>query len=130
MDKYIGRHLDRKEFKNAVWEFFRNGINIQPNLIDSTIKKLNGLLHQIELTDCYRFYSSSLLIMYEADNRTDSDKSPCLDIRMIDFARISLKGDENNFHVGPDRGFMLGLQTIIDFLEELKHELMKSNGEL
>ena len=85
----------------------------------------------------YRFYSSSLLILYDADTYCEvCDRSiksglpmeeACLsklrvDIRMIDFAHTVLHGDKS-----PDVGYVLGLHNLITLLNGLSLEELPSH---
>lgn len=49
---------------------------------------------------------------------------PLVDLRMIDFAHSTFKGfrGDTAVHDGPDRGYMLGLESLIEILESLREE--------
>uniref|UniRef100_A0A8C7ZP46 Kinase n=1 Tax=Oryzias sinensis TaxID=183150 RepID=A0A8C7ZP46_9TELE len=49
---------------------------------------------------------------------------PLVDLRMIDFAHSTFKGfrGDTAVHDGPDRGYMLGLESLIEILESLRKE--------
>nr|CAH7741377.1 unnamed protein product [Callosobruchus chinensis] len=66
-DKYWGRELNEGGFKNALCRFFDNGYGLRVNVICKVIKKLEELRRIIEKQSCYRFYSCSLLIVYEGN---------------------------------------------------------------
>lgn len=85
-------------------------------MIDPIIQKLKDLHRHIQSHDTYRFYSSSLLIMYDSSSQDDhpgkglgNDKagpgSNPVDVRMIDFAHSTHSGFQNDttVHSGPDR---------------------------
>lgn len=65
MNKYHGRKLSVQGFKEALYQFFHNGKNLRRELIDPVIKKLTELKMVLEKQESYRFYSSSLLIIYD-----------------------------------------------------------------
>lgn len=65
MNKYHGRKLSVQGFKEALYQFFHNGKNLRRELIDPVIKKLTDLKMVLEKQESYRFYSSSLLIIYD-----------------------------------------------------------------
>ncbi|CAH0554866.1 unnamed protein product [Brassicogethes aeneus] len=66
-DKYWGRELNEDGFKNALCRFFDNGFGLRVSVIRKVISKLEQLRRVIERQSCYRFYSCSLLIVYEGD---------------------------------------------------------------
>ena len=74
------------------------------------------------LSDGFRFYSSSLLIIYDAATPLAFDdenlQKCCVKVKMIDFANSALPEDEVD-HCGPDQGFLLGLQSLTNILEVL-----------
>lgn len=109
----------------------------------------------LERQASYRFYSSSLLIIYDGkDNRsgtfvdirpearlkrTDSSlpeslqdggstepdsPRPKVDVRMIDFAHSTFKGfrDDPTVHDGPDMGYVFGLESLINIMEQMREE--------
>ena len=94
---------------------------------------------------CYIFFSSSLLIVYEGkdkqsksrnfdssvsfeDMSADEDANvhlegelknyPKVTVKMIDFANCTFRGFLNDsvIHVGPDLGYLQGLDTLIHIL--------------
>lgn len=66
-DKYWGRELNEEGFKNALRRFFDNGFGLRVAVIRKVIAKLEQLRRVIEKQSCYRFYSCSLLIVYEGN---------------------------------------------------------------
>ncbi|KAG5898275.1 hypothetical protein JTB14_008619 [Gonioctena quinquepunctata] len=64
-DKYWGRELDKDGFKEALCEFFDNSNGLRVSIIRKVIAKLEKLRRVIEKQSCYRFYSCSLLVVYE-----------------------------------------------------------------
>lgn len=65
MNKYHGRKLSVQGFKEALYQFFHNGKTLRRELIDPVLKKLIELKMVLEKQESYRFYSSSLLILYD-----------------------------------------------------------------
>ncbi|XP_053576708.1 inositol hexakisphosphate kinase 2 [Bombina bombina] len=65
MNKYHGRKLSVQGFKEALYQFFHNGKYLRRELFEPVIKKLSELKQVLEKQDSYRFYSSSLLIIYD-----------------------------------------------------------------
>ncbi|KAK6631077.1 hypothetical protein RUM43_014173 [Polyplax serrata] len=64
-DKYWGRELDEQGFKTALHRFFHNGYQLRSHVIRKVLTKLEQLRNVIEKQSSYRFYSCSLLIVYE-----------------------------------------------------------------
>lgn len=51
-----------------------------------------------------------------------SPPHPMVDVRMIDFAHSTFKGfrDDPTVHDGPDRGYVFGLESLINIMEQLR----------
>ncbi|XP_014222986.1 inositol hexakisphosphate kinase 1 isoform X1 [Trichogramma pretiosum] len=64
-DKYYGRELNEEGFKAALYRFFHNGYSLRTSIIEKVITKLEQLRRAIERQSSYRFYSCSLLVVYE-----------------------------------------------------------------
>ncbi|XP_028417578.1 inositol hexakisphosphate kinase 3-like isoform X1 [Dendronephthya gigantea] len=118
MNNNDGRKLSEHGFEKALRMFFDNGETFRCALISCFIQKLKNVLDVMEKDLCsYRFYNSSLLLVYEGEvagysKRNESDcftntsnhhsthdtsleqctcecTSEQLDIRMIDFQHVS-----------------------------------------
>lgn len=91
--------------------------NFRLDLIEIIKIRLKRLEEIIRNMDGWRFFSSSLLILYDG---AESSKSK-VDIKMIDFTR-STNGkfqDDTVIHDGPDNGYLQGINTLIDIFETL-----------
>ncbi|KAM7342379.1 inositol hexakisphosphate kinase isoform 1-T8 [Cochliomyia hominivorax] len=64
-DKYWGRELNELGFKQALHDFFYNGYRLRTRVIKKIVQRLLQLRRVIEKQSSYRFYSCSLLIVYE-----------------------------------------------------------------
>ncbi|XP_011503780.1 PREDICTED: inositol hexakisphosphate kinase 1 [Ceratosolen solmsi marchali] len=64
-DKYYGRELNEEGFKAALYRFFHNGFCLRTFVIQRVITRLEQLRRAIERQSSYRFYSCSLLVVYE-----------------------------------------------------------------
>ncbi|KNC21106.1 hypothetical protein FF38_04334, partial [Lucilia cuprina] len=64
-DKYWGRELNEMGFKQALHDFFYNGYRLRTRVIKKIVQRLLQLRRVIEKQSSYRFYSCSLLIVYE-----------------------------------------------------------------
>ena len=118
MNNTDGRKLSEQGFEEALRMFFDNGKIFRCELICCFIEKLKAVLDVMEKEMCsYRFYNSSLLLVYEGEwdrhsglrkpdstthasdklstNGASSEQCTCkctseqMDIRMIDFAHVS-----------------------------------------
>uniref|UniRef100_A0A8C4TL48 Kinase n=1 Tax=Erpetoichthys calabaricus TaxID=27687 RepID=A0A8C4TL48_ERPCA len=65
MNKYHGRKLTVQGFKEALYQFFHNGRHLRRELFEQVLRKLTELKCVLEAQESYRFYSSSLLIIYD-----------------------------------------------------------------
>ena len=145
-DKYYGRHLSEEQFYRALKEFLFNGKCYRRDIVPGLVAMLRALRDVIRESDSFRFFSSSLLIMYDGsmcNDGTDSQwtaaatqnhrgtascqaNTPNLeklrkmvDLRMIDFAHSTHKGclHDKVSYSGPDEGYLTGLNTLISSLE-------------
>jgi inositol-hexakisphosphate kinase len=121
-NKYYGLKLTEEGFKRELTTFLQSGLGLRTELIDPLIHKLKKLYRVIEKLQTYRFYSSSLLLMYEGKDDLESSSSrqrkesecgsslesadqfhlqksqssglrrPKVDVRMIDFAHTTYSG--------------------------------------
>jgi hypothetical protein len=127
--------------------FLDNGRRLRVDLIPLFVATLQQILKWFEEQRLYRFYSSSLLFVYEGNepdelnhNRTDEIsltgngkhagevmrkkkmKMKMADIRMIDFAHVTPATDGR-----ADEGYIHGLKKTISCLENL---LQQANNPL
>ncbi|KAH0509995.1 Inositol hexakisphosphate kinase 2 [Microtus ochrogaster] len=152
MNKYHGRKLSVQGFKEALFQFFHNGRYLRRELLGPVLKKLTELKAVLEQQESYRFYSSSLLVIYDGKEwpevTLDSDAedledlseesadesagayaykpigASSVDVRMIDFAHTTcrLYGEDSVVHEGQDAGYIFGLQSLIDIVTEISEE--------
>uniref|UniRef100_A0A8C5L7M4 Kinase n=1 Tax=Jaculus jaculus TaxID=51337 RepID=A0A8C5L7M4_JACJA len=152
MNKYHGRKLSVQGFKEALFQFFHNGRCLRRELLGPVLKKLTELKAVLERQESYRFYSSSLLVIYDGKEwpevALDSDaedledlseesadesagayaykpvSASSVDVRMIDFAHTTCRlfGEDSVVHEGQDAGYIFGLQSLIDIVTEISEE--------
>ena len=60
--------------------------------------------------------------MYDGD-MDDNCESPQAEVRMIDFAHTQVKGGKGNSHIGPDRGYIMGVTSLINVFTQLLEKL-------
>jgi len=114
-DKYCGRILTVDGFRSALGEFFNNGRTKRLDVLPEIIERLKSLYETINSLLKYRFYSGSLLIVYDG-----LIQSNLIDIRMIDFAHSI--NDETSASNGPDKDYLFGLEWLINVLREILNE--------
>jgi hypothetical protein len=90
-DKYYGRKMDEDGLKRALHQYFRNGTQLNEDIIDDVISRLKLLSNAVEKSPSFRFYGTSLLIIHEGCTKNnnlskDSNKRCPVDVRLIDFA--------------------------------------------
>ena len=64
-DKYFGQTLDAKGFFDVFRDFFNNKQLLRRDVIPKFLEKLNKLTKIVKSKANYRFFSSSLLLVYE-----------------------------------------------------------------
>ncbi|CAO3686228.1 unnamed protein product [Rhizopus stolonifer] len=116
-DKYYGRTLTQDTFRDTLQAYLDNGKGCQIQHIPVIVRKLRRLARIVKTMHDYRFYASSLLMIYDGDS-TNSRK---VDVRIIDFANC-VTADEVKYsckdfsypprNKGPDNGYLLGLKTL------------------
>ncbi|KAJ0050231.1 hypothetical protein NL108_014307, partial [Boleophthalmus pectinirostris] len=82
-NKYYGRGLSIEGFREALFQYLHNGKTLRRDLFEPILHKLRGLKAVLERQASYRFYSSSLLIIYEGKREplcghAPSDTAPTL----------------------------------------------------
>ncbi|KAJ8395756.1 hypothetical protein AAFF_G00029930 [Aldrovandia affinis] len=67
MNKYHGRKLTLPGFKEALFQFFHDGRRLRRELLSPVLRRLREMQAALEGCESYRFYSSSLLIIYDGE---------------------------------------------------------------
>ncbi|CCH45327.1 Inositol hexakisphosphate kinase 1 [Wickerhamomyces ciferrii] len=121
-DKYYGRRVRSGfEFATCILRFLYDGTSNHSVLIKipTLIEEINNLELAVQKLVGYRLYGSSLLLMYDAEDKTK------IKVHIIDFAQcITL---DNQMIVGsttyppkhpnePDNGYLRGLQSVRFYL--------------
>lgn len=77
MNKYQGRKLTLPGLKEALYQFFHDGQHLRGELLSPVLQRLHEMQAALEACESYRFYSSSLLIIYDGEppraHRADED---------------------------------------------------------
>ena len=75
-DKYYGRALSKEGFYDALKAFLHNGVSLRVDILPRLIAMLIKLRETVRKQDTYRFFSSSLLLIYDGKDTsltTDTD---------------------------------------------------------
>uniref|UniRef100_A0A3Q3VR72 Kinase n=1 Tax=Mola mola TaxID=94237 RepID=A0A3Q3VR72_MOLML len=65
MSKFHGRRLTLPDFKEALFQFFHSGRRLRHELLSPVLRRLRDMQAALQACESYRFYSSSLLIIYD-----------------------------------------------------------------
>jgi hypothetical protein len=112
------------EFRSSLVQYIDNGCIKRLDVLPEIIERLESLYVNINSLLKYRFYSGSLLIVYDG-----SPQSNLIDVRMIDFAntiRGTTINDESselsNNHSDPDKGYLCGLESLIKNFRDILND--------
>lgn len=106
----------------ALRKFFVEDDTNRSDVLGPIIERLRIFLRLMEQQKLYRFFATSLLIIYEGDTRCPISKPrDLLDVRLVDFAH-AFERNPNDFSE-PDYNTMFGVKNFIKYLEQL------DNGE-
>lgn len=153
-DKYYGRSLKTgDEVQDALKRFLDNGDGYGSTTrhIPVILEKLGTLEKRVRNLPGWRFYASSLLVLYDAEptsadalsdtssmtdssNLRDQPKSrPGIDVKLLDFANCVTADDELTDTPCPlhhpddvDRGYLRGLRSVRKYLKRIWKEI---NGQ-
>ena len=75
-NKYYGRRLDVDGVRDTLRQFLFDGHRHRSELVAPILERLRKLLAMLSKHSTFRFYSSSLLIMYDGENGRKSTPSP------------------------------------------------------
>jgi len=116
-DKYHGRTLKDDDLPGEFRFFFSDGFRLRVKVVRMILDKLEQLLPYIEQQKLFKFYSSSLLLVYEGNEdgeNNEGDQNVNVDVRMIDFAHTQPSGGAEG-----DEGYAFGLCNLISILRKL-----------
>ena len=142
-NKYYGRSLNDDGLRSSLVQFFHNGVRLRTEIFPPLLKCLNELLATVSQLNSFRFFTSSLLIIYDGYeasegscgslesvsksstalpwHKTPPDPLSLIDVRVIDFAHSTHRdmGLDCPVYCGPDEGFLFGLKNLIALIEDL-----------
>jgi hypothetical protein len=119
LDKYYGRTIDEQQFKASLVAFIDTGKSKRFDDLPILLSRLRTLYEIINSLKGYRFFASSLLLLY------DGSGIPGIDVRMVDFAHCvapNMDVEKSENFQGPDDGYLLGLRNLIERLQEIYNE--------
>ncbi|XP_034948645.1 uncharacterized protein Ip6k isoform X2 [Chelonus insularis] len=122
-DKYWGRELNEEGFKAALYRFFHNGYCLRTHVIQRVIARLESLRRAIERQSSYRFYSCSLLVVYEGyviEDYSNRSRSPLTTLGVEEESNESLSFTENLTH--DSDGYLDGSQSNASTDYHLSHD--------
>ncbi|KIW21497.1 hypothetical protein PV08_02077 [Exophiala spinifera] len=158
-DKYYGRDLKAgREFREALTRFLYDGISYSSvaRHIPTILNKLSKLESMVRRLPGYRFYASSLLMLYDAEPHKSREAEeaarngvdiaqlkkkegkqwpPPIDIKLVDFANCVTGEDElpPNAQAPPahphdiDRGYLRGLRTLKAYFERILSDIKNND---
>lgn len=107
-----------------LFDFLHDGKRLLTRHVSQLLFKLKQLELLIRSLRGYRFFGSSLLIIYDGMDETSS-----IDVRIIDFAHcVTAREMQEKMTTmswppecpeEPDHGYLLGLRTLIDTFEQM-----------
>eukprot|EP00300_Choanocystis_sp_HF-7_P008965 c16191_g1_i2.p1 GENE.c16191_g1_i2~~c16191_g1_i2.p1 ORF type:complete len:303 (-),score=41.70 c16191_g1_i2:706-1614(-) len=114
LDKKDARVLNESQLPCAFKHFLSDGAETRYHIIRQFINSLEELRSAVQQLASYRFYSSSLLLVYDGER----DSVPRPRLHVIDFAK-TYKLDPNSCPdwAAPDEDFLLGLTSIQNVLK-------------
>uniref|UniRef100_A0A0G4FCR6 Kinase n=1 Tax=Chromera velia CCMP2878 TaxID=1169474 RepID=A0A0G4FCR6_9ALVE len=114
-DKYWGRKLTAERVTEAIHQWFYNGVSCHLDLIAVLVEKLETLMKCLNELRHWRFWSSSLLIVYDGGINDIEEKLQSVDVRMIDFANTIFLPDNPS----PDEDYLFGLKNLLLILADI-----------
>lgn len=155
-DKYFGRDLKAgRDFQDALKRFLYDGVSYASvsRHIPVVLEKIAKLEKMIGGLPGYRFYASSLLMLYDGEssrdepesqkpdhinpstndgkNRDDYSSKSTIDLKIVDFANCLTAEDELPDAVrcpphdpdGVDKGYLRGLRSLRMYLQRIWNEI-------
>ncbi|GAM90065.1 hypothetical protein ANO11243_081050 [Dothideomycetidae sp. 11243] len=152
-DKYYGRDLHAgHDFEDALTRFFDDGVGVAQAIkhVPTILRKLGELESIIRRLPGYRFYGTSLLLIYDRGHNPDSESATSasdsetesheprrrergLQLKLVDFANCVTSEDREELSNAPcpphdlndvDRGYLRGLRTLSSYFGRIYEGLM------
>ena len=96
--------MDEDGFKQSLNDFFHNGFKMRTQVIYQVIEKLQRLRKVVEKQNSFRFYSSSLLVLYEGCCNEESGHcgDSCCDSEMEFSNSWDMASEEDHHDAAPN----------------------------
>jgi len=107
-----GYDIKESQLPGFICSFFYNGIEFHGKMILHFLSQLKIIREWIDTQHYYRFYSSSILFVYDGVYSKNNSKPHRMEIRMIDFAHVIKSHDGKK-----DLGYLTGLENLIKWFE-------------
>lgn len=128
-DKYWGRELNEDGFKGALHNFFHNGFQLRVKVIARVLEKLEQLRRVIEKQSSYRFYSCSLLIVYEGYEEPVSPSVTVPSDNVTSDYHLLAETESNSYCYDADASNSSIEQFNLSSSHEDQHGLLLQHGE-
>jgi len=112
-DKHWGKTVLPEHVNNAIAEYL-SGTSHPLAVVDEFLQRLRSIANWFERQRRFHFYSSSLLLIYESDEK----RGPKIDVRMIDFSHVF-----NDTTL--DTNYMFGITNLIKHFDSFRQTLLK-----
>ncbi|CAJ0573242.1 unnamed protein product, partial [Mesorhabditis spiculigera] len=110
VDKLEGRKIGQQQFYDYLYLYLRACGEKRALILK---KKLEAMRKELAQADGLRFFSSSILVAFDASNRSDNIR-----VQMIDFAHSTFPGFcQDALYDGADEGYLQGVDTLITQVE-------------
>lgn len=118
LNKVFGRSLSRQDIIHGLALFYQfHSLKPRLNAVKQTIDGLECIQRWFEKQSTYHFYSSSVIVVYNALAEGDATKSTPVRVKMADFAHSFPAANGNR-----DENYLFGLNNLIKHLELLTSE--------
>jgi inositol-polyphosphate multikinase len=114
-DKRCARSLSKHELLYALADFFGAPQYDYRSLVNVVLPRLRALHEVMSKQYQFTFIASSLLIVYDGENRSST---PSIDVRLVDFAHVFRSSTDN----AADENFLFGLGQCIGYFQKLLDE--------
>lgn len=112
--------MTQENISSVLAQFLHNGTTFRTEVLEEYIGSLRKLIEVVKKMDAqrFRFYSTSLLLMYEGDPIADDGRDSTFDLKMIDFAHTFPfeEGDPD------DDGYLFGLEHLLRLFQDIHSE--------
>eukprot|EP00762_Andalucia_godoyi_P007740 ANDGO_01794.mRNA.1 putative inositol polyphosphate kinase C970.08 len=122
-DKYVGRVVTEDNLRDSVEAFFNNGCEVRRDVAQVLHDRLAQVLDVMLLQKELKFFSSSLLVVYEGDKEAAAQSGLVAEVRMVDFANTYFNLDLDQV----DHGYIRGIQTTLRVLDDISRDTRRES---